>query len=408
LIQLFKKSITNLFHLGAVQATNVLLQLVLIPLVTSRVGIEANGYVLTALSLSGFIGIVMNYASNQTGPMEVKLSIIDSKETFSSMADIFFIRLMFFIFFFLVTLFLYAINFSFSIFLVGIIPLLFAEVLNPYVFYLGSEKLQYYNIANLLSRALSLFLVYQTLINVGDAPFVNAYVGSAQALGFIVLWIQLARDKKSNIGVVTSRGIRIVLKNNLPLTVSNMIVHLQQSIFLFGLGITANPLVLGAYAIADKLIWGIRMILIAFSNAIYPTAIETHHKSYQDWIKFRKQVNQVLSILLIFGGVILFFMAPLLATWLTKSSDTVIITTFIRCVSPVPLVIGLNALNVMELLMKNDFKIQLKLSIYVFLFSVVLTLFFLFVIPASLSILYLLFLESICLIIYEKNRNNSR
>ncbi len=408
MIQLFKKSITNLFHLGAVQATNVLLQLVLIPLVTSRVGIEANGYVLTALSLSGFIGIVMNYASNQTGPMEVKLSIIDSKETFSSMADIFFIRLMFFIFFFLVTLFLYAINFSFSIFLVGIIPLLFAEVLNPYVFYLGSEKLQYYNIANLLSRALSLFLVYQTLINVGDAPFVNAYVGSAQALGFIVLWIQLARDKKSNIGVVTSRGIRIVLKNNLPLTVSNMIVHLQQSIFLFGLGITANPLVLGAYAIADKLIWGIRMILIAFSNAIYPTAIETHHKSYQDWIKFRKQVNQVLSILLIFGGVILFFMAPLLATWLTKSSDTVIITTFIRCVSPVPLVIGLNALNVMELLMKNDFKIQLKLSIYVFLFSVVLTLFFLFVIPASLSILYLLFLESICLIIYEKNRNNSR
>jgi PST family polysaccharide transporter len=408
LIQLFKKSITNLFHLGAVQATNVILQLVLIPLVTSRVGIEANGYVLTALSLSGFIGIVMNYASNQTGPMEVKLSMIDSKETFSSMADVFFIRLIFFILFFLVTLILYAINFSFSIFLVGIIPLLFAEVLNPYVFYLGSEKLQYYNIANLLSRALSLFWVYETLINVGDAPFVNAYVGSAQALGFIVLWIQLARDKKSNIGVVTLRGIRIVLKNNLPLTVSNMIVHLQQSIFLFGLGITANPLVLGAYAIADKLIWGIRMILIAFSNAIYPTAIETHHKSHQDWIRFRKQVNQVLAILLISGGFILFFMAPYLATWLSKSRDTIFVTTFIRFISPVPLVIGMNALNVMELLMKNDFKTQLKLSIYVFLFSVVLTLFFLFVVPPSLSILYLLFLESICLIIYEKNRSNSR
>ena len=146
MFQLFKNSITNLFHLGAVQTTNVLLQLVLIPLVASRVGIEANGYVLTALSLSGFIGIVINYASNQTGPMEVKLSMIDAKKTFSSMADLLFIRLMFFIFFFLVTLILYATNFSFSIFLVGVIPLLLAEVLNPYVFYLGSEKLQYYNI----------------------------------------------------------------------------------------------------------------------------------------------------------------------------------------------------------------------------------------------------------------------
>lgn len=408
MIQLFKKSLTNLFHLGAVQATNVLLQLVLIPLVISRVGIEANGYVLTALSLAGFIGIIINYASNQTGPKDVKLSMIDTRETLSSMADIFFIRLLFFSLFVLVALILYTINFSFAIFLIGIIPLLFAEVLNPYVFYLGSEKLQYYNIANLLSRALSLFIVYQALENVGDAPFVNAYVGSAQALGFIILWIQLVRDKRNNIGVVTLSGIRFVLKNNLPLTVANMIVHLQQSIFLFGLGLTANPLVLGAYAIADKLIWGVRMILIAFSNAIYPTAIETHYKSFQDWIKFRKQINQALAILLISGGFILFFMAPYLATWLTKSSDTVLVTNFIRWISPVPLVIGLNALNVMELLMKNDFSLQLKLSSYVFLFSVVLTLFFLFVFASSLSILYLLFLESICLIIYEKNRNNSR
>lgn len=385
-----------------------MLQLVLIPLVISRVGIEANGYVLTALSLAGFIGIIINYASNQTGPKDVKLSLIDIRETPSSMADIFFIRLMFFIFFVLVALILYNINFSFAIFLIGIIPLLFAEVLNPYVFFLGTEKLQYYNVANLLSRALSLLMVYQALENVGDAAFVNAYVGSAQVLGFMVLWIQLVRDKKNNIGFVTLSGIKVVLKNNLPLTVSNMIVHLQQSIFLFGLGLTANPLVLGAYAIADKLIWGVRMILIAFSNAIYPTAIETHYKSYQDWIKFRKQINQVLAILLISGGFIIFFMAPYLANWLTKSSDKVLVITFIRWISPVPLVIGLNALNVMELLMKNDFALQLKLSIHVFLFSVVLTLVFLFVIPSSLSILYLLFLESICLIIYEKNRNNSR
>lgn len=385
-----------------------MLQLVLIPLVISRVGIEANGYVLTALSLAGFIGIIINYASNQTGPKDVKLSIIDNRESVSSMADIFFIRLMFFIFFVLVALILYNINFSFAIFLIGIIPLLFAEVLNPYVFFLGTEKLQYYNVANLLSRALSLLMVYQALENVGDAAFVNSYVGSAQVLGFMVLWIQLIRDKKNNIGVVTLSGIKVVLKNNLPLTISNMIVHLQQSIFLFGLGLTANPLVLGAYAIADKLIWGVRMILIAFSNAIYPTAIETHYKSFQDWVKFRKQINQVLAILLISGGFIIFFMAPYLANWLTKSSDTVLVTTFIRWISPVPLVIGLNALNVMELLIKNEFTLQLKLSIYVFLFSVVLSLFFLFVIPSFLSILYLLFLESICLIIYEKNRNNSR
>jgi O-antigen/teichoic acid export membrane protein len=408
LIQLFKKSLTNLFHLGAVQATNVLLQLVLIPLVISRVGIEANGYVLTALSLSGFIGIIINYASNQTGPMEVKLSMMDVKKSPSSMADIFFIRLVFFIIFVTISFILYANHFAFSVFLIGIIPLLFAEVLNPYIFYLGSEKLQYYNIANLLSRLLSLFLVYQGLKSAADAPFVNAYVGIAQSLGFILLWVQLYRNKNNKIGSITLSGIRLVLKNNMPLTIANMVVHLQQSIFLFGLGLTANPLVLGAYAIADKLIWGARMILIAFSNAIYPTAIETHHKGHSEWIIFRKNVNQILAFFLIIAGLVLFFMAPYFAGWLSKSSDITLLTNFIRWISPVPLVVGMNALNVMELLMKNEFTLQLKLNIYIFLFSIVLTMFFLFVAPSSLSILYLLFLESICLIIYEKNRSNSR
>ena len=169
-----------------------------------------------------------------------------------------------------------------------------------------------------------------------------------------------------------------------------------------------NPVVLGAYAIADKLIWGVRMMLIAFSNAVYPRAIETFHESYDEWILFRKQVNKLLSIFLILMGLVLFISAHYIALLLSEKEDVALVERFICLVSPVPLFIGLNALNVMELLMKKMFSLQLKLSIQIFIASILMAVFSLFFLPPDLSILYLLIIEITCLIFYEKSRRYTR
>ena len=403
LIQLLKKSFFNLFHLGTVQATNILLQLVLIPLVVKRVGLEANGYVLTALSVAGFISIIVNYASNQTGPIDIRLSLLNGTEQVK-MPGLFSIRLFFFLMYLLVALFFYFLKIPFALFLIGIIPLILAEVINPYVFFLGLEQLKYYNLANLFSRLAALVLVYYCINNLGDAHWVNAIVGFLQFLGFLFLWGILIFKHHIKIYPLVLKNTILVLKQNLPLTISNVAVHLQQSIFLYGLGFMGNPVVLGAYAIADKLIWGARMILIAFSNAIYPAAIEVFHRSNEDWISFRKQVNKILSVFLILIGGLLFFLAHFIAIILSKKNDIELVESFIRLISPVPLAIGLNALNVMELLMKKMFSTQLQLSIQIFIASILVAAFSLFILPPNLSVLYLLIIEITCLIFYEKNR----
>jgi len=306
LAHLVKRSISNLFHLGSVQATNVLLQLILIPLVLKRVGLEANGYVLIALSLSGFISILLNYASNQTGPIDVKLSIGDVVATEKSLAPLFGIRFMFFVLYLVVAIGSYLLHFSFSVFLFGISTLVFSEVINPYIYFLGLEQLKYYNIANLFSRVISFFLIFHFILDPSYAPFVNSLVGISQLLGFGLLWVYLFKTKRITKGVFSFRGTAFALRKNFPLTVSNLAVHLQQSIYLYGLGFMGNPVVLGAYAIADKIIWGARMLIIAFSNSIYPMAIEIHHGSYQEWLTFRKQVNKILFFLLLGLGLLIF------------------------------------------------------------------------------------------------------
>ena len=406
MVHLVKRSISNLFHLGSVQATNVLLQLILIPLVLKRVGLEANGYVLISLSLSGFISILLNYASNQTGPIDVKLSIGDIVATEKSLAPLFGIRFMFFVLYLLVAMATYLLHFPFSVFLLGISALVFSEVINPYIYFLGLEQLKYYNLANLFSRVISFFLIFHFILDPSYAPFVNSLVGISQLLGFGLLWVYLFKTKRISKGVFSFRGTAFALRKNFPLTVSNLAVHLQQSVYLYGLGFMGNPVVLGAYAIADKIIWGARMLLIAFSNSIYPVAIEIHHRSYREWLSFRKQVNKILFFMLLGLGILIFLFAPLIALRLSNSSDQHLVITFIRWASIVPLIIGLNALNVMEILMDKTFSIQLRLSISIFIISIVLTLVCLILLPLNFAFIYLLLIESICLVFYEKNRRH--
>jgi hypothetical protein len=175
LIALFRQFFSNLFHIGAIQLTNMLLQFYLIALVISRVGIATNGLVLTALSLAWLACILLNYAGNQTIPLvfakEVKggdsrhaagLTAGDAAggtagdaagitagviarntagETAEVVTDNLSVRLLFFLVIVVAILILYALGVSFSIYLIATIPILFSELINPQAFYLSLNKM---------------------------------------------------------------------------------------------------------------------------------------------------------------------------------------------------------------------------------------------------------------------------
>ena len=63
----------------------------------------------------------------------------------------------------IISLALIVLNFfigEFGLYLIGIIPLLVAEAINPYVIYLSLDKLGYLNIANLIGRVLGFVAVF--------------------------------------------------------------------------------------------------------------------------------------------------------------------------------------------------------------------------------------------------------
>jgi O-antigen/teichoic acid export membrane protein len=220
-------------------------------------------------------------------------------------------------------------------------------------------------------------------------------------------------------GQWNTRTFLSLLFRHAHLVGGNLVVHLQQSIFLYGLGLMASPAVLGTYSVLDKLVSGARMAMVAFSNAIYPFAINTFSEGIENWVALRRKVNLFLGMVLFGVGIIVFIAAPLLAGWLTNTADQSLLADYIRWMSPIPLLIGLNALNVMELLMKKKFHLQFLVSIQLLIAALVASAIFLapfYFNVASISSVffvpylpvYLIFMESITLFVYERNRHHSR
>lgn len=421
MIALFRQFFSNLFHIGAIQLTNMLLQFYLIALVINRVGIATNGLVLTALSLAWLACIVLNYAGNQTIPLAFAKDKTNSneKELAEVVTDNLMVRFLFFIVAVLIIFIVYAFDFSFAVYLIGAIPILFSELINPQAFYLSLNKMQFFNIANLVGRSLGVGLVWYTLYNVDDAPMANAWIGIGLSVAYIVLWVQLLSTRTIAFAKTSMKRVAVLMNNHLPLVGGNVVVQLQQSVFLYGLGLTANPIVLGAYSIVDRITSGVRNILIAFSNAIFPLSIKTMDEDASAWLQMRKKLNDFLFVSLMLMGFAIWFYAPEIAAWFSKGVEVALVTAYIKWLAPIPFVIGINALNVLELVVKKQFKTQFNINVILMCFSLVLAGVFIFLLKQNagtatfctgvfcitqLLPTYLLLTEATNLFLYEKHR----
>lgn len=404
MIQLIKHIFPNFFRLGLIQLFSILLQFLLIPVVVSRAGITENGKLLTALSIAVLFSILINYGTSQSGPLARPTAI----GLLLALRSILFLGVSAFF------LLLYFFEVAFSFFLLGTLPILLAEVLNPYVLCIGADRLRILAWLNFFGRLLGFLLVYYGWTNAAAAYWVNAYVGAGLVMVFLLFWVYEFVKGRLRWEPISVKAIYQLGQTNFPLLLSNLLVHLQQSLVLYSIGAVAGGSVLGIYAIIDKLIWGFRMILTSFSGAVLARALHLYKEGQAAWLLFRQRINRLLALGLLLAAAILVAGAQPLAVLLAKGADEQMLATAIRLAALIPLVTALNLLNVLELLLEKQFSLLNKINFYIFLVVTLLCAILLGLRWMQIDILFwmpivLLFLiETITLLFYEKNRHHSR
>ena len=394
--------------------SNAVFQLLVIPILIHYATPIKLGVYFIALSYGVLASILVNFGSSQTAVVELRRANNENKKAIIN-AETLAIRFYPLCLAVLITVGVAAASNN-GIYYLAILPMLFAEFINPQ-FYLNAEyKINKYSILNIVIRAMVLGVIY-FFRNNNQLIFIALFSSS---LGIFLLnglfFKQAFSAKHLNTLWPTIKRIIALFKTHALIVGNGITVHLQQSLFLFTLPAFANPIFLSAYGLIDKLISSCRMIVNAYSIAVMPKAAGEHLQGAAQWRKLKKQQNAFLSIACILAGLVLYFFPHFILSILLLGKSNVDAafmmeaSRLLQLIAVVPLLIALNVLNVAELILDKKFKSYFGAGLIVLLIAVLFILFLYLGLPNYTLGYYPMIIEGACLVIYfliiQSNRSN--
>jgi len=252
-----KVLISNFLALGVVQGLNFLLPLLVVPYLLYTLGVEIFGLLAMATAFSSYFMILSDYGFNVTATREISIHREDSEKLNEIFSAVMIIKvfLMFLGFsILLLSLWLFDNLGEDALIYLLTFGMVVGQVLFPIWFFQGIEKMGYIAILNIVAKFLFLIAILVFVQDKEDAYLVPIF----NSLGFIIVGII------SLIYIYKKFSIRFVwqpysvLKEYFLLGwhifLSHMAVLLYTSSNIFILGIFTNHMVVGYFAIADKII----------------------------------------------------------------------------------------------------------------------------------------------------------
>jgi O-antigen/teichoic acid export membrane protein len=391
----------NFFNIGVFQFAGLLLQLLAIPLITRKYGLEVFGEIALATSFAYLLGNIINYGTNQTEIKKISVYRDDNEKLSNVFFNTFWLR---------VLVFLAIITFTTIVLIIlqrkqitlwlSITPFLFAEILNPIYFLIGIEKMHWISWGNVITRTFSFILILLTTINSYQSFALNLFMGLPLLVFYLIVVLFLIRKFRIKIRLPYFDELKAKVVHNFQVTFNGNIGMLQQSIFLFFVAGNFNTSVLGAYGIVDKLLNAIRQVVSAFSTAIYPRGAILFHESKSSWLVFRMGIQNLYFLASVFLGLFLYYFADQIVYFISSGQNSVA-SDFIKLLSPAPLFLSLNANNVLDFLLNEQYKGMFWVSIFILIATILIS----FALTSNLFSLsigwYPLFIEVSCLMIYS-------
>jgi len=394
--------------------SNAVFQLLVIPILIHYATPIKLGVYFIALSFGVLASILVNFGSSQTAVVELQRASTDNEKNMIS-AETLAVRFYPLWIAVIISLGVAAVSDN-GIYYVAILPMLFAEFINPQFYLIAQYKINKYSILNMVIRALVLGLIY-IFRNNDQLIFIALFSSGVGMFLLNVLFFKVAFPAANLFSLWPNfKRILALIKTHALIVGNGITVHLQQSLFLFALPAFASPIFLSAYGLIDKLISSCRMMVNAYSAAVMPKAAGEHLQGNEQWRTLKKQQNSILALACIAAGFVLYFFPGFILSLLLLGKSNVDpafmleATRLLKLITIVPLLIALNVFNVAELILDKKFKSYFGAGLIVLLIAGLFILFLFLGLPNYTLGYYPMIIEGACLVIYfliiQSNRSN--
>jgi PST family polysaccharide transporter len=378
---LFKsKSIQNFIFLITIQASNIVITLISMPLLIQSIGVDGFGLVNLSLSVIILANILVGFGYNLSGPREVALLQNDKESLSHVVSNVVFSKVLMAL---LATVGLIVAVFGLNMFkeyqwiLLFSVLLLFSEATLPLWFFQGMEKMKLISIANVFSKLLYLMGIVLFIHSPDSAKWVNFIMG-ASGLGVNVLLL-LYIHYMLEIRFYKPKFVQLFasLKDNGLLFLSNIATHISVHGGLIILSFFSVAEVLGMFSLAERISMVLRMFPSMVIHSIYPNTSKLLKDDIRQFVLFLRKAYFGTMMAALIISLFTFALAPFIIELLAKTrlEESV---TYLRILAFIPLLACLNIANVVMFLGRDQKELMFRSSWILLLYML----------PACLSLTY--------------------
>lgn len=320
-----KKVFHNFFSLGFVQVINALLQLLVIPYVIARVGMENYGVVAVAQVVMFYLATFADYGFNLTATRDVSVHRDNPELIAGVFYRVFVSKLILCVFAFLLLLLLSAVfPFIRQHFVLYCMAFMFVpgQAAIPSWFFQGMERMQVLALLNLFSRLLFVALVFLFVKGPGDTALFLFFSGLGNLVAGIAGMLLAIRLFGLRRQPVSRTDIIRLLREGWPVTISNLSMNVIQYGNIFILRIFTNDLVAGYYGVAERIFFAIKQGLVIFSQAVYPRVCQLAGQGLTGVVSFFRRVFAPFFLVVVAGCAVVAAAAPYILHFFTKDNNS--------------------------------------------------------------------------------------
>ncbi|WP_304516644.1 oligosaccharide flippase family protein [Cecembia rubra] len=349
------KSIQNFIFLGFIQASNILISLISMPLLIESIGVDQFGLVNLSLSVILLFNILVGFGYNLSGPREVAINQKNTEKLSRTISKIISSKL---VLAGIATMIILIAAYGFNLFseyrtiLVFSVLLLFSEATLPLWFFQGLEKMKLISVANIFSKLLYLVGIVLFIHEPDQAKWTNFILGGTAFLVNLMIVVYIHYAMKISFFLPKILNILQSLKDNLLLFLSNLVSHISINGGLIVLSFFANAETLGMFSLAERITMVLRMLPSLIIQAIYPNASKLFETDKPSFFQFLKKAYTWALLFGLFLAVFTNLASPLIIKALARETleDSI---SYLRILSFVPFLACLNIANVLGLLVKD-------------------------------------------------------
>jgi len=298
-----KRLVENLVSLSMVQGISIVFPLITFPYLIRVLGIEGFGIFSLVQTFIMYFDLLVSFGFGLTATKRIAANMQDELMVKKIIVAVYILKTILFLISFIVF-----IACSFTPFLQGhvyLLPLssfyLLGNMLFPDWYFQGIQKMKNITFVTIVSKTVSLLLILVLVKEKTDLEYAIIAMSAGNMVAGVIAIIFMFKNLSKGFLLPDLVFIKNIFKESSYIFMSIILAPLYTSVNIFILRIFTNPLMVGYYAVAEKILNAIGMLTNIINRTFYPYLSQLYVSSLQ---AYKRNINKLIVII---TGIFLVF-----------------------------------------------------------------------------------------------------